>query len=324
MKFILILLAFVGLLWSSPLNLPAGGGSSDDANNSQDLFSVRIAQFELKNSSGDYITVYADENEIYLDTVGSGTSSLAGTLAGIMPPEGNYTGFRMTITSFKRQTKVVIDDTTYYTTAQDINQSDPINFSTDPIDYGVVTTAIPTDERTWESTFGHILSVSQSEDVHIVWVMKRNGIIQYEVDDNNDVNWLGESEIIRSFLPEKPSKLVTINITGDSETLSNTASILLNADGEYLGSHCFRPDNKLMNCSNSVRGTITGPVGENNATAFELVFRDGDQTGDYLVKGMYNCDKSAYNQLYIETNSSNPLNGTPDISGSVSCTNIQY
>ena len=316
MKFLLILLSLAGLVWAAVL--PSFG--TGETGSKQDLFAVGITKFELKNSTGSYVTVYENNSGSYLNTVGSGTTSLAGTLAGIMPPDGNYTGFRMTYTSFKRQVTLVIGGTTYYTVTQEINQSDSIAMSTDSNEYGVVTTAIAANEQTWESEFGHTLTVSQGNDVHIVWVMKRNGLIQYETDGNDNFTWIGESEIVRSFLPEVPSKLVTLELTADVGTYANTVSILLNANGEYLGSHCFRPDNKMINCSNSVSGVITD-LG-NGINSFNLVFQDGSQTGDYNITGNYNCTNAAFGNLSIDT--SLTIQGTPDTSGEANCTAISY
>ena len=151
--------------------------------------------------------------------------------------------------------------------------------------------------------------------------MKRDGLIQYETDGSN-FTWMGESEIIRSFLPEKPSKLVTLNLTADSGTYANTVNILLNADGEYLGAHCFRPDNQMMNCSNSVQGVVTDEG--NGINGFDLVFEDGDQSGEYHLTGRYNCTNSAFRDLSIENNSSNLIQGTPDTTGEANCTAVAY
>lgn len=130
MKYLIICITSFFIFSSS---LFAGQG---EAGSKVDSFKVK-AKLELKNKTGAWRTIYSGTE--YLETIGTGAGTIAGTIDIIKPAHAQYTDIRTTALGMQIKAKVVIGGITYYTTTQSKASQEVWAMSTDIANYGVVT-----------------------------------------------------------------------------------------------------------------------------------------------------------------------------------------
>ncbi|MEJ2468014.1 MAG: hypothetical protein P8Y51_02895 [Campylobacterales bacterium] len=286
-----------------------GGGSGTFARDTETLtFNVmdlsetnedgtRMESYQIKVLSIDLmqkdqnVTVYS--GTAFLESVGEGNGTIAGTLNGQKPTIGIYEGIALTLSDYRIKTKVVIDDTAYYTREENVSEGDAWNLSENESDYGytTVTRSTPETVKVW---FPTPLSVESEFPVELFWALLRSGTVRYEGTGVGEITWVGEDDIINALLPKEPSKWIRFDLkTTDGKF--NTLSILLDGEGRVLGGFCYRPETKAIN------GSWLSDASLNVDNSFTLTFVDGDDASQSIeVNGSYDCINGKYTISSVE------------------------
>ena len=266
---------------------------SGDPGSSMDGFRVKVDKVELTTDTGTtWVTVYS--NGEYIESVGVGTNSIAGTLNGTMPPVGTYTGLKFTFSDFKIKVKIVSGATTYYTTAQTVgyNSMTPWTLSTSALSYDYITITSTGNSETTD--FPTPLTVTANSNINLVTVMESNGIVTCDGTLPNNVTWAEEEPLVRAWLPGMPSKEIQFNLTVPPNlptypALSNTITFLLDGSGNLLGGFCHRPANKAINGGILKSGGLSNVSNNGNTATFDVSFWDGMGVGWFKITGSYDC-----------------------------------
>lgn len=274
-----------------------------DAGSSMEGFKVKIDKVELTTDTGaTWVTVYSGGE--YLETVGTGTNSIAGALAGSMPGPGVYNGSKLTVSNFKIKVKIVSGATSYYSTAQTLDGVGPLTTqSTTPWTLSISSTAY--DYVTISTTSGSIvtefptpLTVTGNSDVNLVWAFERCGVVTYNGLLPGSITSAQEEDLIHGILPAMPSKQIQLALTAPADiptphpALSNTITLLLNDSGNLLGGYCYSPSDRALDAADLKSGSLSNVSNGGNTATFDVSFWTGPATGYFQFTGSYDCGTS--------------------------------
>jgi hypothetical protein len=257
-----------------------------------DGFQVKVLSIDLIQDDKN-VTVYS--GEAFLETVGEGSGSVAGSLDGEKPMTGTYKGITLTLSDYKIKAKIVIDGIPYYTREENVSEGDVWNLSESESDYGYTTVARSVPETmTVHFPAPSPLNIVSESPVELFWALQRSGTVQYEGTGSDDVTWAGEEDIIQAFTSAALSEWITFDLkTTDGKF--NTLSILLDEVGRAVGGFCYRPDNRAINGSWLADAVFGADY------AFTLTFADADDASKSIdVNGSYDCVNGKYTITSVE------------------------
>jgi len=289
----------LGKVVSLTKNFPGDTGSSMEG------YKVKVDKLELTTDAGaTWVTVYSG-NE-YLETVGTGTDSVAGALTGTMPSPGIYTGCKLTISNSKVKVKIVSGATTYYTTAQTVESvspgtlesTTPWPLSTSSADYDYITISSTGDSTITD--FPTPLTITGNSDVNIVWACERCGIVTYNGTLPDNVISSNEEDIVHGILPAMPSKQIKLALTAPADpahmppypALSNTITLLLDDSGNLLGGYCYSPSDRALDAADLKGGSLSNVSNGGNTAAFDVSFWGWPEPAYFRFTGNYDCGTS--------------------------------
>ncbi len=316
MKYLLLI---VSLLFST-LSYSGEGESGSQVESFKVLLDV-----ELKNSAGNWISLYSG-NE-YLETVGTGTGTVS-SITMTKPYNDTYTDLRLTLKGSQRKVKVVIGGITYYTQNQTITvEQTPYVMSTNLSDYGVVTKTGFSFVN--ELSFPTPLVVTSDQDINIVWIEKATDVVIFDGIDIQNTGWIGRDTLYRAFLSNIPKKSIQIPITytqTNANVLENAATFFLDNAGNLIGGDCARPNNRAINCSMLKTGSLSNTQNNGTSGSFSLEYWDGDSNGYFTMTANYDCSTNSFSSLNISetgtVDKSHGVNDTLTINGTATCQDI--
>ncbi len=275
---------------------------------------------------GTYVSVYTGNS--YLETVGTGAGTIVGELQGALPPNGTYTGLRMTLLGVRCKLTIIDGGTTYYTTAQTIGMGDvwPMSTSLAEYDYLTIDYAGP---GTMAADFVTPMTVDGTADADLVWVLERNGIVGWEGADIDNITWAGEEDLVLVFAPAEPAMWMRFTLEAEDAVglpLENTITLLLDASENLLGGFCHRPQNKAINADWMISGTLSNAANGGFTADFTASFAEGGYPAgvSFDMAGSYDCPGGT--GIYTLAGDVTPVNTTVDyapgtlvLSGTAEC-----
>ena len=274
-----------------------------------------LVDLELKNSQGEWVKLYTGSE--YLEVIGSGPGTVAGTTEITKPAAGTYTHSRLTLRGERVKAKIVIGGTSYYTTEetkkrneQNNQNAETFTLTTNENEYGAITV----DDLFYQDEFELLspLDVSIDKDFTLVWVLKADAGVKYENTSGEEVSasnisFISRRNEMKAIVFEDPYRLIHIPLLYQSNSgdLLNTATLIINREGNLIGGDCVRADNKAINCGFIVSGSLQD-VEDNGASAtFSVTYSDSDGNGgQYTISGSYDCGSDSFGSLnVVETGS---------------------
>jgi len=252
--------------------------------NKRESFQAKIS-VNLIRTDNSIVNILDGTQFIELKT-GSEATDFGGVLAGVTAPIGEYKGVTLTLSAFKHKLKIhPMDDyePMFYTTDREVAYGDPWLLSTNSADYGYTTTLAPEGGLVFSTTFPKPLQITANGEANLIWINKFGGTVDYKFpdgieDDGNlsKIIWADEPTLIRAFLPDIPTKMLsyTIRYTQEGESVKeNRVTYFLNNSNELIGAFMSRPPNKALNGSDLI-------LGNNDGNNYSIRFQDANDSDD--------------------------------------------
>ncbi|MBI3600677.1 MAG: hypothetical protein HY097_08560 [Nitrospinae bacterium] len=142
------------------------------------------------------------------------------------------------------------------------------------------------------------LTVTAGNDVNIIFVNERGGVVSVYGNLPDTVTWAQEGNIVAAFSPGVPSKKIQFTLT--ASTASNIITLLLDSSGNLFGGTCYRPGvdsgegTTAINGSFMKGGSLSAVSNSGNTATFDVSFWRGDNSINsyYQITGNYDCGTS--------------------------------
>jgi len=312
-------------------------GGYGEAGSKVESFQVKV-KLDLIKDDNTTVNIYNGDDFIEVKADGN-SSAIADMLSATMPPNGKYRGIKITTIEFKKKAKIKVGGVMYYTKNINIPNGQEWNLTTDETQYGYTTTSAAQGggQEVMSIIFPKILNITGS-DTTLYYVNRyKPDSIKYETEsDVEHSHWIGDTEVVNTFMPSKPEKEMTFEIeyskTGE-ENLTNKVTIYLDENGDLTGAHMMRPRPQALNGSFMIGG-------EKSGNEYKLNFRNGDDYNDgvdgddyYEVKVSLDCNSSHYSDLIVYDHNgtiiSFPHSATTDgyilkNSGTATCSDVTF
>ena len=308
--------------------------------NKRESFQAKIS-VDLIKTDNSIVNILDGTQFVELKTTFDATD-FGEVLSGLTAPIGEYKGVTLTVSAFKHKLKIhPMDDyePMFYTTDREVAYGEQWLLSTNSADYGYTTTLAPEGGFVFSTTFPKPLQITADGEANLIWINKFSTIVNYEfpdgIDENTEhnlskINWADEATLIRAFLPDIPSKMLsyTIRYTQEGESVKeNRVTYFLNSSNELIGAFMSRLPNKALNGSNLI-------LGNNNGNNYSIRFQDGNDSNDgingndyYDVNVTLDCEADNPNRVTNISVEAHGVASLPDdgytLNGAnLSCTDI--
>ena len=260
-------------------------------------------------------------------------TSIGQALEGTKPPAGTYTHIQWTPKGFRKQAKVVIGGTTYYTKNITVPEDDttPWQVTTDINDYGktvIESGGAGSVTATVKVKFPQPLIVTNNKPVELYTIVKFGNDIQYDSNDSSTQNIRNIGKEMTSFLftstaPVKKAYFV-LEYVKNNTTYKNGISLFFDKDNKLIGAYSSEGADGADGAMHGGFVLEANDLGNNQYKL--IVWDDPDENGQNEIKHevtfSLDCDNASYTSLDVNQWASNMQGGTLTQNGTATCSDI--